>query len=107
MIPYFFLLGAIIIVIRLPSRTGIFSAWPSSSSSTANLRSCFSPWSLNIIERPLKKMDAFTFDPSWRNSLACLSLNWKSCSSVFGPKRIHFITPLEAWAFIFFAFFSR
>ena len=60
MIPYFFLVGAIIIVMRLPSRTGMFSARPNSSSSTAKRRSCFSPWSLNMIERPRKKIVALT-----------------------------------------------
>ena len=101
------------IVVVFPDRaekylsTGMFSACPRSSSSTANLSSCFSPWSLNIIERPRKKIEALTFEPSWRKPLACLSLNWKSCSSVLGPKRISFITTLAALDFISFAFFLR
>ena len=105
--PYFFLLGAIIIDMRFPSRTGMFSAWPRSSSSTAKRSNCFSPWSLNMIERPRKKMEALTLEPSSRNPLACLSLNWKSCSSVFGPKRISLITIFAALDFISLAFFLR
>ena len=42
--------------ILLPSSTGICSVLPYSSSSTAKRRSCFSPWSLNIIDLPLKKI---------------------------------------------------
>ena len=79
-------------VMRLPSRVGMLSGRPYSSSSTANRSSCFSPCSANWMERPRKKMEAFTLDPSCRNSCACLSLNWKSCSSVLGPKRISLMT---------------
>ena len=46
--PFYFLvlLGAIIIIIRLPSNLGIISTLPNSSSSCAKRSSMISPWSL-------------------------------------------------------------
>ena len=49
-------------VMRLPSKVGMLSARPNSSSSTAKRRSCFSPCWANWMERPRKKMEALTLD---------------------------------------------
>jgi len=102
---YFFFLGAIIIIIFLPSNWGIFSTTPYSSSAWANFNNSISPLSLNIIVLPLKKTNALTFAPSWRNFIACFNLKSKSWSPVFGPNLNSFIITFWAFDLIAFCFF--
>ena len=101
----FFFLGLTITIILRPSIFGNDSAAPYSSSSLRNLRSNNSPLSLKTMVRPLKKTYAFTLAPSPKNFFAWRSLNSKSCSSVFGPKRISLITVLLVFALSSFSFF--
>ena len=57
------------------SKTGIASTLPYSSKSCAKRNNKICPCSLYIIERPLKKTNAFNLDPSFRNFSEFFLLN--------------------------------
>src|SRR6185437_2448299 len=77
-------LGARIIVMDFPSNFGSASILLTSTSSWATRITTFLPSSGCAIWRPRNIKVTFTLFPSPKNSRACLTLVWKSCSSMPG-----------------------
>ena len=76
--------GERICTMVLPSFFGGDSTLHSSPSSSASRSRCRRPTSMCTTSRPRKITTDFTLLPPFRKRSAFRSLNWKSCSSIFG-----------------------
>lgn len=104
-----YLRGDKIIIILRPSRLGFDSIFEISSRALASFKSTNSPFSVYSISRPRNWTEALTLSPLLKNSRACLVLNSRSWSSVFGRNRSSLTVTvccffLASFSFFFFSY---